>query len=134
MSLNIIDKIAWIRLDQGRLLCARSKGKDMYYIPGGKREPDESDQEALIREVWEELTVRIVPDSIAHYGTFTAAAHGKTEGTTVSMTCYTGDYEGKLEASSEIEELAWLTYSDRFKVSAASQLIFDRLREEGLLS
>ncbi|MBY9078034.1 NUDIX domain-containing protein [Paenibacillus sp. HN-1] len=134
MSLNVIDKIAWIRLDQGRLLCARSKGKDLYYLPGGKREPGESDQEALIREVREELSVQIVPGSIAHYGTFTAEAHGKAAGTVVSIACYTADYEGSLEEASEIEELAWLTYGNRDQVSTASQLIFDRLHEEGLLS
>lgn len=133
MSGNSIDKIAWIHLEQGRLLCARSHGKDTYYLPGGKRESGESDEEALIREIAEELTVRIEPDSIACLGTFTAEAHGKKEGTKVTMTCYTAGYTGELKPSSEIAELAWLSFADRDHVSAASRLIFDRLHGDGLL-
>ena len=38
-----IDKIAWIRLEDGKILSTRSRGKDVYYIPGGKREPGETD-------------------------------------------------------------------------------------------
>lgn len=36
-----IDKIAWIHLENGAILSSRSRGKDVYYIPGGKREPGE---------------------------------------------------------------------------------------------
>ncbi len=50
-----IDKIAWVSITQGQLLCARSKGKDIFYLPGGKREPGESDADTLLREIDEEL-------------------------------------------------------------------------------
>lgn len=45
-----IDKIAWIHLEQRRLLTARNAGRDRFYLPGGKREPGESDLETLVRE------------------------------------------------------------------------------------
>jgi 8-oxo-dGTP diphosphatase len=48
-----IDKIAWIRLGDGRILSTRSRGKDVYYLPGGKREPSESDVQTLVREIAE---------------------------------------------------------------------------------
>jgi 8-oxo-dGTP diphosphatase len=67
-----IDKVAWILLKEGRILGARSKGKDKFYIPGGKREAGESDNETLIREIREELSVEIIPASIAYFGTFSA--------------------------------------------------------------
>lgn len=73
MSANI-DKIAWLYLLDGRILGARSKGKDMYYLPGGKREPGESDLETLKREVKEELSVQILPGTAEHFGTFEAKA------------------------------------------------------------
>lgn len=47
--MKLIDKIALLYLVDGKLLSTRSKGKDKYYIPGGKREGDETDQETLIR-------------------------------------------------------------------------------------
>lgn len=127
--MTIIDKIAWIRIDDGAILSSRSRGKDVYYIPGGKREPGEGDIDTLVREIEEELAVTIVPDTAQHVGTFQAQAHGHRLGTVVRMICYTADYEGVLEASSEVEELVWLTYSDRHRVSPVDQIIFDHLHE-----
>jgi 8-oxo-dGTP pyrophosphatase MutT (NUDIX family) len=129
-----IDKIAWIYVVDGKVLGARSKGKDTYYFPGGKREPGETDAETLIREIEEELSVHIRPETIAEFGSFEAPAHGKAEGVLVRMTCLTADFTGELQPASEIEELAWLTYEDRARVSAVSVIIFDKLREMKLLS
>ncbi|GLY69996.1 NUDIX hydrolase [Amycolatopsis taiwanensis] len=129
----MIDKTAWIHVVDGRVLAARSAGKDKFYLPGGKREPGETDAETLIREIREELAVEIVPESIAPAGTFEAQAHGKPAGTLVRTTAYSADYRGTLRASSEIEEIAWLAYADRPRVSLMAQLIFDHLHEAGEL-
>ncbi|WP_242893319.1 NUDIX hydrolase [Actinomadura litoris] len=129
----MIDKIAWIRLVDGRVLSTRSHGKDAYYLPGGKREPGESDAQTLVREIKEELTADLVPDTIAHLGTWEAQAHGHAEGVTVRMTCYTAAYTGDLEASGEIAEVVWLGYADRPRVSPVDQLIFDDLHAGGRL-
>lgn len=130
---DIIDKVAWIHLEGGRILSTRSKGKDTYYIPGGKREAGESDLDTLVREVKEELTVAITTDSAAHLGTFEAQAHGHPDGVTVRMTCYTAGYEGTLAPSSEIDEVVWLAYADRDRVAPVDQIIFDHLAAAGQL-
>ncbi len=116
-----------------RYLCARSRGKDTFYIPGGKREAGETDHAALQREIQEELSVELTLDSLALAEVFEAPAHGRPAGTTVRMTCYFGDCVGVLQAASEIEELAWLTYVDMDKTSAVDHLIFDWLKERGQL-
>jgi 8-oxo-dGTP pyrophosphatase MutT (NUDIX family) len=126
---NTIDKVAWIHVVNGRVLSARSKGKELYYLPGGKRDPGEADIDTLQREITEELSVRIKPETVSHFGTFEAQAHDKSEGVRVRMTCYVADFEGALSPASEIAELAWLTYGDRNRVSPVSQIIFDRLHE-----
>lgn len=128
-----IDKIAFIYLKDGKILSTLSKGKDTYYIPGGKRENGESNEETLIRECKEELTIDIKRNSIKYYGTFEAQAHGKSEGVLVKMTCYTADFDGNLEASSEIQEIRWLDYNDLNKISPVDKLIFADLYEKGLL-
>ncbi len=128
-----IDKMAWIYLKEGKILSTLSKGKDTYYIPGGKREGNETDEETLIRECKEELTISIKKDSIKYYGTFEAQAHGKAEGITVKMTCYMADFEGELQANSEIQEIKWLRYSDLDKISPVDKLIFEDLNEKGWL-
>jgi 8-oxo-dGTP diphosphatase len=128
-----IDKIAWIHLKDGKILSTRSRGKDVYYIPGGKREPGETDLDTLIREIDEELTVTIIPATARHLGTFHAQAHGHPDGVTVQMTCYTADHHGTPAPSSEIEELIWLSYRDRDRVSPVDQIIFDHLHQTGQL-
>jgi 8-oxo-dGTP diphosphatase len=132
--MTLIDKIAWIRLADGKILSTRSRGKDVYYLPGGKREPGETDVQTLVREIREELDVAIAPDSASHVGTFEAQAHGHATGVTVRMTCYAADYAGTPAASSEIAELAWLSYADRDRVSPVDQIIFDHLHDGGQLA
>ena len=131
---SFIDKLAWVYLVDRRVLCARSRGKDTYYLPGGKREGAETDQEALSREVREELGIELIPETITYFGQFSAQAHGKAEGTVVQMTCYTGQFRGEIQALAEVEEVAWLQYKDKTKVSQVTQQIFEHLKEQGLLA
>ncbi len=130
---TFIDKLAFIYLKDQQILMTLSKGKDTYYIPGGKREENETDQQALAREVEEELTVKVLPSTMKHYGTFEAQAHGKPEGTIVRMTCYTADFEGTLKPSSEIQDLAYYTYAQRDIVGPVDQIIFDDLKAKGFI-
>ncbi|MDB5233479.1 MAG: mismatch repair protein MutT [Hymenobacter sp.] len=130
----IIDKIAWLHLREGHLLSTRSRGKNRYYIPGGKREAGETDAQTLLREIKEELTVHLDPASLEHAGTWEAPAHGHPDGVLVRMTCYWAAYAGQLQPAAEIEEVVWLTYRHRPEVSAVDQLIFDWLRERELLA
>ena len=131
--MGVIDKVAFLYLKDGKILSTRSKGKDKYYIPGGKREAGETDIETLVREVKEELSVDIIESSAKFYGVFEAQAHGKAEGVIVKMTCYTAEYSGELKADSEIAEIVWLTTEDIESVSPVDKLIFADLHEKGLL-
>ena len=128
-----IDKIAFIYVKDGQILSTLSKGKDTYYIPGGKREGIESDEETLVRECKEELTIDIIEDTIKYYGTFEAQAHGKAEGIIVRMTCYMASFEGELKPSSEIQEIRWLDYSNLNIISPVDKLIFKDLYEKQLI-
>ncbi|WP_054812490.1 NUDIX hydrolase [Nocardia arizonensis] len=127
----LIDTVAWVRVEDGRILCARPRGKDVFYIPGGKREGAETDLETLLREVTEELTVTLRTDTVAHVGTY--EAEEAATGPTVRMSCYTAEYDGTLTASSEIDEVAWFTYADRDAVPPVDRLLFDDLAAAGVL-
>src|SRR4051794_11751603 len=113
--MEYIDKLAWIHIVDRKLLSTRSKGKDTYYIPGGKRESGETDENALVREIREELSVDLVRDKLKHVGTFDAQAHGKPEGVRVRMTCYEGPYQGQIQPASEIAEVVWFKHADKDK-------------------
>lgn len=130
----LIDKIAWLHLHEGRVLSTRSRGKNRYYLPGGKREPGETDAQTLLREIREELTVELHPASLQLRGVFTAPAHGHPEGVLVQMTLYAATYTGTPQPAAEIEEVVWLGYRHRSQVSAVDQLIFDWLFERGELA
>jgi len=133
INLLEIDKIAYIRFENGKILSTKSKGKTKYYIPGGKRENNDTDEETLIREIREELNVSIISATIKYFGTFKAQADSHKAGVIVKMTCYTAEFEANLEPCSEIEEIKWLSYSDRDEVSEVDKLIFDFLKERGEL-
>jgi 8-oxo-dGTP pyrophosphatase MutT (NUDIX family) len=130
----LIDTVAWVRIEDGRILCARPRGKDVFYIPGGKREGVESDLETLVREIKEELTVLLDPETVTHVGTYEAEVPGSPEGVVVRMACYSGDYRGELAPSSEIEEVAWFSYADRADVPPVDQALFDDLKSRGYLA
>ncbi|WP_089940445.1 NUDIX hydrolase [Candidatus Entotheonella palauensis] len=131
--MQTIDKLAWLYTQDRRILCARSRGKETFYIPGGKREAGETDHDALQREIREELSVELVPNSLSLAGVFEAQADGRPAGTTVRMTCYFGDYAGTLKAASEIAEFAWLAHADWAKTSEVDHVIFDWLKTRGEL-
>ncbi|WP_335979503.1 MULTISPECIES: NUDIX hydrolase [Streptomycetaceae] len=130
----LIDTVAWVRIEGGRILCARPRGKGVFYVPGGKREGAETDLETLVREIREELTVRLDPHSAVHAGTYEAGGPNLPEGAVVRMACYTAAYEGRLAPSSEIEETAWFSYADRERVPPVDQLLFDDLNAAGELA
>jgi len=131
--MKIIDKIAWIEIKSRKVLVAKSYNKDNYYLPGGKREENENDEQTLIREISEELTVHIKQETIEFIGVFEAQADEKPDGVYVKMTCYAGDYTGELKENAEIETLAWFNSKDVDKISAVSKLIFAYLKEQDLI-
>ena len=128
-----IDKIALLYIKDGQILSTLSKGKDTYYLPGGKRELNETDEQTLIREYKEELTIDIKEDTIKYYGTFKAQAHGKAEGIIVKMTCYTAEFIGDIKPTSEIKEIRWLNFNDIDIISPVDKLIFNDLYEKKIL-
>ncbi len=118
-----IDKIALIKIKNGQILSTKSKGKNKYYISGGKRENNETDQQTLIREIQEELNVQILRESIEYVGTFKAQSDGAIEGVIVKMTCYKTNYIGQPKENNEIEKIKWLNYKDLNIISEADKLI-----------
>jgi ADP-ribose pyrophosphatase YjhB (NUDIX family) len=128
-----IDKIALIKIENGQILSTKSKGKNKYYIPGGKRENDETDEQTLIREIKEELSVDIIKESIKYVGTFKAQSDGAMEGIIVKITCYEANYIGDLKEANEIEEIKWLNYNDLEIISEVDKIIFKHLKDKGLL-
>lgn len=133
MKTTYIDKLAFIEIKDRKVLETLSVGKDTWYIPGGKRELGESDRQTLVREIKEELSVDLDPESLVLYGIFETQAHGKPEGTMVRMTCYTGAYKGTLTPGAEVGRMEYFSYGQKYLTSPVDNLIFDDLKAKGLI-
>jgi len=131
---KIIDKLAWLHIEDGKLLSARSHGKALFYTPGGKREAGESDEQALIREIKEEIAVDLIPSSIRYAATFEAPADGKEAGVIVKLTCYFAEFDGELSASSEIEEIRFIDYAHKELFSIGGIKVMEWLKQQALIS
>jgi uncharacterized protein (TIGR00730 family) len=130
----VIDVVAWVCMRDERVLAARSRGRDVFYLPGGKREAGESDWKTLAREVGEELRLELRPETLSFVGLVEAPAHGHRHGTTVRMICYVADPIGtmeQLQAAAEVEELAWLTHADRASCAPAARAVLEILHARG---
>ncbi|MFF3227472.1 NUDIX domain-containing protein [Nocardia suismassiliense] len=115
-----------------RLLQARSIGKEVFYMAGGKIDPGETPELALHREVREELGVGVV--SCDELGVFLAEAYGHASGTQLHMTCFTAQLDGDPQPTSEIAELRYFTvseYAAMEHVAPGSMLVFRKLHELG---
>jgi ADP-ribose pyrophosphatase YjhB (NUDIX family) len=132
---KLIAKIAWIYIQNRAVLGARTRGKIPFYIPGGKPEGEENQTQALLREIKEELSVILIPESIRFFALYQAQAHGKDEGVLVQMHCYTALFEGIIKPASEIEAIHWLQSTDMNTelVSPVDNLILKDLHNRNLI-
>lgn len=98
---------ALIRNERGHVLLVRKRGTESFMQPGGKREPGESDEAALGREVSEELGCTLVPGSVQPLGVFEAPAANEP-GRWVRARAYAARIGGSITCQAEIAEYAWV--------------------------
>lgn len=135
--MKLIEVACLIHLaDQKLLLTESRKHPGTYYMPGGKIDPGETKEAALIRELKEELHIDIVPGTILHYGDFRAQAFNQPQDTEVIDYCYTAAFTGTLRASSEIMSYRFFSraaYLQLPQQAPAVLKIMEALVQDGLL-
>jgi 8-oxo-dGTP diphosphatase len=99
---------------QGRVLLAQRPAHKslggLWEFPGGKVEPGESPEMALVRELWEELAVRVEPDALDPY----AFASHSYDSFHLLMPLYVARrWEGDPKAQ-EAQALIWVHPSEMF--------------------
>ncbi|GGN12409.1 DNA mismatch repair protein MutT [Lentzea pudingi] len=128
----MITVVGLVHVEAGRLLVVRSRNKKAFYLPGGKIEPGESLEEAVRREVREELGVEISgPEELKRY---ISLAYGEGEGAMVDMTCFTAQLLGEPRPTGEIAELTYVTrdeYREHAETAPAIHEVLDDLVVSG---
>jgi len=104
-------RVSAIIIKDKKFLLVRGKEgfyKDFYFTPGGGIETGESDMEALVRELGEELG--IVPTETEKNMDYVAKAW---DGGMQRVNCYlVKSYKGELKVSGEIGEIYWYGKED----------------------
>ncbi|MFD1815184.1 NUDIX hydrolase [Rhodococcus gannanensis] len=131
-----IRTVALAHVKDRRMLQARSVGKSAFYMAGGKIDPGETPEQALHREIREELDVGIVDGTLETLGVFEAEAFGHPPGTRLHMTCYVATLTAEPVATSEIAELRYFTvdeYASMPESAPGSRLVFEHLQQLGVV-
>jgi 8-oxo-dGTP diphosphatase len=128
-----IDRVGFIEIKDKKILLALSKNSNAWFIPGGKIDPNETNEEALIREVKEELSVDILPETIQYVTTTEGKAHGKAKGTMVTITFFAAQYTGSVQPQAEIETVAYFSYEEAPALTETGKSMLHQLKLSGRL-
>ena len=124
-----------IVLKDKKLLLAFSANKKAWYLPGGKLNPEETAAQGLIREVFEELQLRLNPQQLTYYGHITAPAFGEAD-LTMEQACFSYVLHETPKPSNEILAVKYFDLeSYRLEKDQVPGVIilFERLRADALL-
>ncbi|GAA2407056.1 NUDIX hydrolase [Nonomuraea africana] len=129
-----IDVVAAAVIENGRLLIVSKKSApDLFYLPGGKPEPGESEEETLARELKEELGA--APIEVAPLARFEGVA--ALEGVPMRLAVFTAALDQAPLAAAELARLAWTDGADAYVpllASAIREQVVPLLMETGVLA
>lgn len=135
---RLIRKSALAYFKDKKILMGRdNKNTEVFILIGGKIEEDETAEQCLIREVEEELEVKVESDSIKFLKEFYGPAHGKDKETVLlNIKLFQADFIGEPQTTEEIVEIAYFdSQSDKRHISEIGQKqIFPWLKENGYIN
>lgn len=120
-----------------KLLLAYSNNKGAWYLPGGKVDEGETAEEALIREVEEELNIRLDTARLQYFCHTTAPAFGEKANVVMEQECFLYDLQEVVEASHEIGAVKyfdWEMYKLEPQQVPGVLHIFGQLKAKGLVA
>lgn len=135
-KIKFIRTVGLLVIKNDKLLLAYSNNKRAWYLPGGKIETYELPQQSLVREIWEELTLKIDVKLLKYYCHITAPAYGEDENLIMEQDCYLYELHENISPNNEIGPIKFFdSYSyeqEPAQVIGVLQ-IFKRLKADGLV-
>jgi len=110
-NMEKIRKSSLLIIKNKKVLFTKEFGKERYFTPGGKIEDGEAEEDALVREVKEELGVNLDKDSLKFVAEFEDMATLEKD-TVLNLRFFTGNTEEGMRPSTDTEELKWFGRND----------------------
>ncbi len=129
-------KSAGIIIKNKSLLVLRSKGRDTFFAPGGKPDIGESSEDALARELNEEIGAILEKDNFSFFNSYVPPASGNENIELVMDVYCVHGFKGEINISAEIDELKWVNTSNVNTIKLSSifkSKVFPTLVERGLV-
>lgn len=104
---------------EGRALVVRKRGTTRFMQPGGKPEPGETPAQTLIRELAEELSLRVDEGTLRPLGRFVSAAANEPDYRVIADAFALRAEPDDVAVQAEIDELRWLSPGDWTSVPLA---------------
>lgn len=102
----LVSAVAVIR--DRRVLMVTARGREVYYMPGGKIDPGETAAEAAAREAFEEVSLRLHPAKLVELFEVRTQAHGEPVGREVHMRVFRAETAAQPAPSAEVGALHWV--------------------------
>ncbi|HEV2403056.1 MAG TPA: NUDIX domain-containing protein [Candidatus Saccharimonadales bacterium] len=136
MDKKDIYKASGLIIKGRKVLVERSAGKEYFIHPGGKIEPGETVQQALIRELKEEFRIDVQGQDLEFFDSNTAPAANSPEVDVHMDVFIVKKWRGEITPDSEVEEIRWLgsDVPDDIKLgSIMEHETLPKLKSEGLI-
>lgn len=115
------------------ILLVKVRDNEKYYLPGGKIEANENNLDTLIREIKEELNIRLSKETFKFICSVEGVAYPDNQNSVV-LNCYYSDISNyDLSESNEITDIKMLSFEDK-QLMAPAVVKLVKLIEKGVVN
>ncbi|MEJ3405255.1 NUDIX domain-containing protein [Rathayibacter sp. YIM 133350] len=116
-----------------RVLMVTARGREVYYMPGGKIDPGEAPAEAAAREAFEEVSLTVDAAELEPLFEVLTQAHGEPEGRLVRMHVFAVRTDADPAPSAEVDAVHWVGTAEVHHCPPAGREVLRRLADAGLI-
>lgn len=131
-----IHKAAGVIIKDRKLLVFKGNNKDTFVSPGGKLNQGETAKEALVRELSEEVGIKVDGQDLQEFGSYSAEA-ATNPGHQVTIEIFTvNSWEGEIKALETGSEILWLNSKIPPEIKVGSIFeheIIPKLKDQNLI-